>query len=194
VLVGNTGSPAGLDRRAQLFGAEHAVRADLVDLHAGVGRRAAELMPGGVRFAAGDDLVAGARQRAQRHLVGHGAAGQPHRGRFAQQLGHARLQPVGAGVLAVLVVADLGTGHRRAHRSGGPGDGVGAQVDRQAGWLHDGGRGSRRGGDAAVYHRAAAGHGRMPCCCAAAAATVGDLDRRAACGAATPREARAAWR
>ena len=49
-------------------------RADLVQLHAGVGRRAAGLVPDGVALAADDHVVAGPRQHAQRDLVGHRAA------------------------------------------------------------------------------------------------------------------------
>ena len=64
VVVGKIAKLRGLVGGAQLLGAEHAALADLVDLHAGVGRGAAQLVPGGMRFAAGDDLVAGARQRA----------------------------------------------------------------------------------------------------------------------------------
>ena len=49
---------ARLDRGAQLVGAEAPALPDLVDLHAGIGRRAARLVPGGMRFAAGHHLVA----------------------------------------------------------------------------------------------------------------------------------------
>ena len=44
-----------------------------------------------------------------------------------------RSSAVDGRVLAVDVVADLGLGHRPAHRGGGPGDGVGPQVDRWPG-------------------------------------------------------------
>ena len=71
---------------------EHAARADLVDLHAGVRRRAAGLVPAGMRLARRDHLVARPREHAQRHLVGHRAGRQPQRGLLAEQLGDARLQ------------------------------------------------------------------------------------------------------
>jgi hypothetical protein len=47
----------------------------------------------------------------------------------AEALGHRRLQPLDRRVLAPDVVADLGCGHGPAHGRGGPGEGVGAQVD-----------------------------------------------------------------
>ena len=48
-----------------------------------------------------------------------------------RQLGRALLQAVDGRVLAVDVVADLGLGHGPAHLGRGPGDGVGAEVDRR---------------------------------------------------------------
>ena len=48
----------------------------------------------------------------------------------AEQLGDALLQRADGGVLAVDVVADLGTRHGLAHLVGRPGDGVAAKVDR----------------------------------------------------------------
>ena len=121
---------ARLDRGDELRRAEDAARADLGELHAGIRRRAAGLVPDGVAFAADDDVVAGARQDAQRHLVGHRAAGQPERGFLAEQRGDVLLQPVGRRVFAVLVVADRCGGHGRAHLGRGTGHGVGAEVDR----------------------------------------------------------------
>ena len=120
---------ARLDRGFELVRGEQPAPSDLDQLHAGVGRGAAGLVPAGVRLAAGDDLVARPRQHAQRHLVGHRARRQPERRLLAQQLRAALLQQVRRRVLAVLAVAHRGGGHRRAHGVGGAGDGVGTQVD-----------------------------------------------------------------
>src|SRR5205814_160429 len=57
---------ARLDRGDELVCREAATRADLGELHAGVGGAATRFMPDGVRLAADDDVVAGARQRAKR--------------------------------------------------------------------------------------------------------------------------------
>jgi hypothetical protein len=121
---------ARLDRGDELRRREDAARADLGELHAGVRCRAAGLVPDRVALAADDHVVAGPRQDAQRHLVGHRAARQPERGLLAQQRGDRVLEPVDRRVLAVLVVADGRRRHRRAHLGRRPGDGVGAQVDR----------------------------------------------------------------
>ena len=50
-------------------------------------------------------------------------------GLLAEQLGGALLEGVDRRVVAEDVVADLGVGHRAAHRGGRMGDGVGAEVD-----------------------------------------------------------------
>jgi hypothetical protein len=78
---------ARLDRGDELRRREDAARADLGELHAGVRCRAAGLVPDRVALAADDHVVAGPRQDAQRHLVGHRAARQPERGLLAQQRG-----------------------------------------------------------------------------------------------------------
>ena len=70
---------ARLDRRLERGDVEDAARADLDQLHAGVRRRAAGLVPAGVGLAADDDLVARPRQHAQRDLVGHRPRRQPER-------------------------------------------------------------------------------------------------------------------
>src|SRR5206468_2356603 len=53
-----------------------------------------------------------------------------HRRLFADDLGGAALEAVHRRVLAVLVVADLGVGHRAAHRRRGQREGVTAELDR----------------------------------------------------------------
>ena len=108
---------------------KYAVIADLGDLHAGVGRGAAGLVPPEVTFTGCDDVVAWSRQRANRNLVGHGAAGKEERRFLAEDRGDLFLQQVGRRILAVLIVAYRRTGNRVAHRLRGSRDGVRAQVD-----------------------------------------------------------------
>ena len=55
--------------------------------------------------------------------------GQEHRGLVAEQRRHALLERVHGRVVAALLVADLGRGHRRAHRRGRTRLGVGVEVD-----------------------------------------------------------------
>jgi hypothetical protein len=55
---------------------------------------------------------------------------EPERGFLAQQAGDALLEAVDRRVVAELVVADLGLGHRGAHPGRRPGDGVGTEIDR----------------------------------------------------------------
>ena len=97
---------ARLDRREEFFGGEYAPRADLGQLDARIGGRASGLVPDRVGLAADDHIVAGTRERAQRNLVRHRAAGQPQRRFLAEHRGDAFLQRVDRGVVAVLVVAD----------------------------------------------------------------------------------------
>jgi len=141
---------ARLDRGDEFRRAEDAARADLGELHAGVGRRAAGLVPDRVALAADDDVVAGSRQHPQRHLVGHRAAGKPERGLLAEQGGDLVLQPVDRRVFAVLVVADRSGGHRGPHLGRGTGDGIGTKVD---GFHADAGRGSLASGRADVHRQ-----------------------------------------
>ena len=82
-----------------------------------------------------------------RHLgdeVAHRPGGDEQAGLLAEQLGGALLEGVDRGVVAEDVVADLGVGHRPAHRRGWVGDGVAAQVD--AGHRASIGRGGRTTG------------------------------------------------
>ena len=120
---------ARLDRRDQLGGGEEPARPDLRELHARVRGAGAGLVPHGVRLATDDDLVAGVGQELQRELVGHVAGRNPQGGLLAEQRGDDVLQEVDGGVLAELIVADRRGRHGGAHRVGGLGDGVRAQVD-----------------------------------------------------------------
>ena len=61
--------------------------------------------------------------------VAHRPGGDEQAGLLAEQLGGAFLEGVDGRVVAEDVVADLGLGHRPAHRRRGLGDGVAAQVD-----------------------------------------------------------------
>jgi hypothetical protein len=70
---------ARLDRGDELRRREDAACADLGELHAAFACRAAGLVPDRMALAADDHVVAGPRQDAQRHLVGHRAARQPER-------------------------------------------------------------------------------------------------------------------
>ena len=81
---------------------------------------------------AGHHCVARSGQNAQGDLVGHGPGGDEQCRLLTGQAGEYLLQAVDGRILPVLVVADLGVGHRPAHRRGGPGDGVGAQVDQHS--------------------------------------------------------------
>ena len=113
----------------ELVGGEAAVGADLGELHAGVGRRRAGLVPHGVALDAHDDVVARTAVELERELVGHRPGRDEERRLLAEQRGHALLQLEDARVLAVLVVADGSAGDRLAHRLGRAADGVRAEVD-----------------------------------------------------------------
>ena len=92
-------------------------------------RVAGRLVDDHVVLAAGDRLLAA---REVGHLgdeVAHRPRGDEQAGFLAEQLGGAFLEGVDRRVVAEDVVADLGLGHRPAHRRRGVGDGVAAQVD-----------------------------------------------------------------
>ena len=121
----------GLDRGANSAAVNSAAAADLGELHAGVGRRAAGLVPDRVALAADDDSSPGRVSTRSATWFAIVPLGSQERGFLAEQRGDALLQPVDGRVLAVLVVADRRGRHRRAHRRRRTGDGVGAQVDHR---------------------------------------------------------------
>ena len=65
--------------------------------------------------------------------VAHRAAGEVDRRLVAEQLGDPLAQRDDRGVVVLLLVADLGLGHRLAHRRRRAGLGVGVEVDHDAG-------------------------------------------------------------
>ncbi len=128
---------------------EHAPGAELVDLldllrrrparvrfeplhdEARVDRRAAPLVDEDVRPLLRHDLAAGPAEHAQRGLVRHRRRRQEERRLVPEQLGHPALQLVRGRILALLLVADLGSRHGREHPGRRLRDGVGAQVDHR---------------------------------------------------------------
>ena len=111
----------GLDDRLRLDRPQH--------------RRAAALVLVGMRFHADQVFVAAFAMRQQGQQVGLGAGGHEQPGVEPQLRGQPLLQCVDGGVLAVDVVADPRLEHRRAHRAGGLGHRVAAQVDHVHGSL-----------------------------------------------------------
>jgi hypothetical protein len=107
---------ARLNRGPEFVGTEAATLPDLADLHAGIGRRAPELVSSDMRFTGGNGFVTWPRQRAQRDLVGHGTAREPHSGFLAQQLCAARLRLAGA-MLGAIGGPEFGIG--APHVAGG---------------------------------------------------------------------------
>ncbi|OEI67412.1 hypothetical protein Cus16_3012 [Curtobacterium sp. ER1/6] len=81
----------------------------------------------------GQQFLAGGDVQPQPELVRHRAGGGEEPGLVPEQVRDLSLEGVRLRVLAEDVVADLGLGHRPAHRRGRAGDGVGAQVDRGVG-------------------------------------------------------------
>ena len=120
-----------LDRRGHLAQRQRAVVTvlDRLRLDRAEHRAATTLVLVAVRVLPGDVLVAPLAVRHQRAQVALGGGGQEQRGLEAEALGQHRLQPVDGRVLAKDVVADLGGRHRRAHRGGGAGHGIAAQID-----------------------------------------------------------------
>ena len=76
----------------------------------------ARLVDDEVVLAAGDGLLAAAEVRHLGDEVAHRAAGDEQAGLLAEQLGGALLEGDDGRVVAEDVVADLGVGHRAAHR------------------------------------------------------------------------------
>src|SRR6266511_6354445 len=77
-------------------------------------------------------IAAGPDVQADGDLVAHRPRGKEQRRVLAEKLGHPLLQRVDGRVEPALLVADLRLRHRPAHGLGGPGLGVGVQVDRVA--------------------------------------------------------------
>ena len=82
-----------------------------------------------VREVAQDDLVAALRLREHATEVAHHAARHVDRRVFAEDLGAALLEAVHRRILAVLIVADVGLGHRLPHRQRRLGERVAAKLD-----------------------------------------------------------------
>ena len=82
-----------------------------------------------VVLATGDGLLAAGEVGHLGDEVAHRPAGDEQAGFLAEQLGGALLERDDRRVVAEDVVAELGLGHRAAHRRRGVGDGVAAQVD-----------------------------------------------------------------
>ena len=61
------------------------------------------------------DLIAGPAMHQRRRDVAHGARRHEHRGLLAEQIGHPFAQQIDRGIVADLLVADLGPRHRLAH-------------------------------------------------------------------------------
>ena len=121
----------GLDRRLDRRRRQRAVGLVLerLRLDAAERRRAAAFPAVGVRHLADDVLVAAAAVAHDRDQVALRAAGHEERRFLAEQRGDPLLQRVDGRIVAEDVVADLGRGHRRAHRRRRPRHGVAAQVD-----------------------------------------------------------------
>ena len=121
-----------VDRRAICSGVGlPAVRVEPLHDEARVDRRAAPLVDQDVRPLLRDELAAGPAEHAQRDLVRHRRRRQEERRLVAEQRGHAALQLVRGRILALLLVADFGSGHRLEHPGRRLRDGVGAQVDHR---------------------------------------------------------------
>ncbi len=92
----------------------------------------AELGAGDVRRRLAEHFRARPGAEPHREHVGHRPGGREQRSLLAEQAGDPLLELADRGVLAVHVVADRCGGHRRPHRVGGLGEGVGAEVDHGA--------------------------------------------------------------
>ena len=99
------------------------------ELHAGPRRARARLVEGQVRVLAEEHLFTALRVALQRDLVPHRPARNEDRRLFPGDRGDLRFEPIHRGIFAVDVVADLRAGHGLAHSGGGPGDGVGPEIE-----------------------------------------------------------------
>ncbi len=124
--------PELVDLRDLLGGRASLLRDEAVHVEPGVDCRPAPLVDEDVRPLLRDHLAPRPAEGAQRDLVSHRRRRQEERRFVAERLGHAALQLVRGRVLALLLVADFGGGHRREHPRGGLRDGVGAKVDHKA--------------------------------------------------------------
>jgi len=95
-------------------------------------RRAAALPAIRVRHLADDVFVAAAAMREDRDQVALRAAGDIESRLLAEHRRDPVLQRVDARVVAEDVVADFGSGHRRAHRRGRPRHRVAPEIDHAA--------------------------------------------------------------
>ena len=93
--------------------------------------RTSVLVDDDVRVTLGHEHVTGARVELERDLVRHRRGGQEERCLVPEQRGRALLQRGDRGILAPLLVADLGGCDRRAHAGGRTRRRVGAQVDHR---------------------------------------------------------------
>ena len=85
-----------------------------------------------VRPLLGDQLPAGPRQHAEGDLVRHRRRREEERALVPQQFRRPALQLVDGRILLLLLVTDLGGGHRRQHLGGRLRSGVGPQIDHGA--------------------------------------------------------------
>ena len=107
--------------------------AERVDLGTDEGPSGAGLVETEVGVLRREGRIARLAVEHQGDLIGLGARGDEESVFFAQELGHPLFEGADRGVLTEDVVADLRGGHRLAHRRGGLGDGVGAEIDRGPG-------------------------------------------------------------
>ena len=126
VRVGRV-AEGGLDL-GEVHGAVRVVR-EGADARADDDRVTGRLVDDQVVLAPGDRLLATGEVGHLGDEVAHRAARHEQPGLLAEQLGRALLEGVDRRVVAEDVVADLGIGHRPAHRGRGEGDGVAAEVD-----------------------------------------------------------------
>ena len=94
-----------------------------------MGRSAAVLVDDDVREPVGDEHVAGSRVQLEGDLVRHRGRREEERRLLAEKGRRTLLQGRHRGILATLLVADVGGGDRSAHPVRRARRGVGAQVD-----------------------------------------------------------------
>ena len=118
-----------LEGRAESASVNSPPRPIARELHAGIGAAGAGFVPDHVGFVAEHDVVAGPGHDLERDLVGHRAARNEDRRLLAEQVGDPFLQQVHRRIFAILVVADLGLGHRAPHARRWFRDGVRTEID-----------------------------------------------------------------